>query len=80
MTSIELGSKLKKMYESKGVNKTTMIHLFGVIYADEIRNARITAIEIVKAAQMPESYQAEVNKGISLSRYVDLKIEYRGIF
>lgn len=80
MTSIELAEKLRKMYERKGVNKTTMIHLFGVIYADEIRNAGITAIEIVKAAQMPDSYQAEVNKGIGLSRYVDLKIEYKNVF
>ena len=53
MTSLELGNILKKMYETKGVNKTTMIHLFGVIYADEIRDAGIKPIEIVKAAQMP---------------------------
>lgn len=80
MTSIELGSRLKKMYENKGFNKTTMIHLFGIIYADEIRNAGIKAIEIVKAARIPESYQAEVNKGIGLSKYVDLKQEFKNKF
>lgn len=80
MTSVELGEKLRKMYESKGVNKTTMIHLFGIIYGDEVRNAGIPAIEIVKAARMPVSYQAEVNKGISLSRYVDLKTEYKSTY
>ena len=80
MTSVELADKLRKMYEIKGANKTTMIHLFGIIYGNEIRNIGIPVIEIVKAARMPESYQAEVNKGISLSRYVDLKTEYRNIY
>lgn len=80
MTILELGNILKNMYETKGVNKTTMIHLFGVIYADEIRDAGIKPIEIVRAAQMPESYQTEVNKGMNLSVYVDLKQKYKDTF
>jgi len=77
MTILELGNKLREMYETKGANKTTMIHLFGVIYANEMRNAGIKPIEVVKAAQLPESYQTEVNKGMNLSLYVDLKPEYK---
>lgn len=76
MTALQLGLKLKEMYETDGVNKTTMIHLFGIIYADEIRNAGIKPIEIVKAAQMPESYSTEVNKGMNISKYVELKSVY----
>jgi hypothetical protein len=80
MTILELGNILKNMYETKGANKTTMIHLFGVIYADEIRNAGIKPIEIVRAAQIHESYQTEVNKGMNLSVYVDLKQKYKDTF
>lgn len=32
MTVLELGNKLSEMYETVGTNKSTMIHLFGVIY------------------------------------------------
>ena len=80
MTVNELAKKLRKMYETKGANKTTMIHLFGVIYSNEIREAGITSIEIVKAAQMYESYRAEVNKGMNLAEYVVLKQEYKDTF
>lgn len=80
MTVNELGNKLRKMYETKGANKTTMIHLFGVIYSNEIREAGIVPIEIVKAAQMNDSYSTEVNKGMNLSKYVELKQEYKDTF
>ena len=80
MTVLDLGNKLREMYETVGANKSTMIHLFGVIYADEMRNAGIKPIEVVKAAQMQESYQTEVNKGMNLSKYVDLKPVYKNKF
>ena len=80
MTVNELGNKLRRMYETKGANKTTMIHLFGVIYSNEMREAEISPIEIVKAAQMHESYKAEVNKGMNLAKYVVLKQEYKDTF
>lgn len=80
MTCMELGKKLREMYDIKGANKSTMIHLFGIIYADEIRNSDLTPVEIVKAAQLPESYKAEVQKGMNLSMYVDLKPEYKNYF
>ena len=80
MTVYELGNKLRKMYETKGANKTTMIHLFGVIYSSEIREAGIKPKEIVKAAQMNDSYSTEVNKGMNLAEYVVLKQEYQDTF
>lgn len=80
MTVIELGNKLREMYETKGVLKTTMIHLFGVIYADEMRNFGIKPIEVVKAAKMHESYSTEVSKGMNLSKYVELKPKYKNMF
>lgn len=57
-----------------------MIHLFGIIYAYEIENAGITSIDVIKAAQMPESYKSEVYKGIRLSQYVELREQYKNKF
>ena len=74
MTAFELGNILKEMYEKapKG-QQVTMIHLFGIKYASEIRNNGTTPKEILISASMPVSYQVEINKGISLSRYVVAK-------
>ena len=80
MTVNELGKTLKKMYELPGANKVAMIHLFGIIYGDEMRNLDIKPIEVIKAADMKESYFAEVNKGIKLSKYVELKDQYKKMF
>lgn len=60
MMVMKLANELKKMYE-KGIsesNQTTIIHLFGIKYAD-----------------MSESYQVEINKGIELAKYVQLKLK-----
>lgn len=74
MTLGELSKILHDMYENapRG-EKTTMIHLFGIKYADAIRNSDFTIKELLKAADMYESYNVEVNKGISLAKYVTLK-------
>ncbi|MEG0944650.1 MAG: hypothetical protein RSF86_13545 [Angelakisella sp.] len=80
MTVNELGRKLREMYETKGANKSTMIHLFGAIYYDEMRSNNIKATEVVRAAQMPESYHSEVSKGMNLAKYLQLKPEYEGKF
>ena len=42
MTVVELGNKLREMSEIKNAKRTTMIHLFGVLYADEMRIAGIS--------------------------------------
>lgn len=75
MNTMELGKKLKGMYETQGAKKTAMIHLFGIIYAEEIVEANTNALEIIKSAEMKESYQAEINKGINLAKYVEIKQE-----
>ncbi|MEA4823312.1 MAG: hypothetical protein VB111_04265 [Clostridiaceae bacterium] len=77
MTANDLGRILKEMYEGSKTEKTAMIHLFGVKYAAEIRNNDITPKEILKIAGMPESYQVEINKGIKLAKYVEVKDKYK---
>lgn len=57
----ELAAILKEMYENGNGDKTAMIHLFAIKYADEIRNNGYTPKEILKIAEMPESYFAELN-------------------
>lgn len=75
MTIMELANELKNMYE-KGIatkEQTTMIHLFGIKYAEEIRKNGYIPREILKYSDMPESYQVEINKGIKLAKYVEIK-------
>ncbi len=77
MTANQLGLILKEMYENAKFDKTTRIHLFGIQYANEIRDNKITPKEILKAAHMPESYQTEISKGVRLAKYVDVKEKYK---
>ena len=74
MTVNELGRVLKEMYDNapRG-EQSAMIHLFGIKYANEIRDDNHTPKDILKCAEMPESYQVEVNKGIKLAKYVTPK-------
>ena len=60
----ELGKILSDMYNSSE-NKTTAIHMFGIKYGKIIRN-KYSANEIVKASIIPESYHAEVSKGVRI--------------
>ena len=66
MTVRELAMRLKEMYENSSNEKTTMIHLFGIMYAEEIKGCGSTPKEILKLANMPESYQTEISKGVRL--------------
>ena len=52
------------MYELPGANKVAMIHLFGIIYGDEMRKLDLKSIEVIKAADMKEPYFAEVAESI----------------
>lgn len=76
MTVIELSNVLREMYEESSGNKTAMIHLFGIKYAAVIRDNGYTPKEILAVAKMPESYFAEINKGIKLAKYVEVKSQY----
>lgn len=75
MTIVELANELKRMYESgiPAKEQATIIHLFGIKYAEVIRKNGYTPRQILKYAGMPESYQVEINKGIKLSKYVVIK-------
>ena len=57
-----------------------MIHLFGIMYGAEMASNNVKPIDVIKAAGMPESYQTEISKGISLAKYVSVKPEYQKRF
>jgi len=74
MTKIDLGLKLKEMYENAKKNDgSTMIRLFGIKYANELKNCNASMTEIAKISEIGESYHAEISKGIRLAQYVVLK-------
>ncbi len=80
MNKLELASKLEEMYGVPGANKAAMVHLFGIIYADEIKMADTNSSEIVRLTDLSYTYKAEINKGIKLAKYVDVKAEYKERF
>lgn len=80
MNAHELGNKLKEMYATPGMNKVAMIHLFGIMFANDIENLGLKPIEIVKLADLPESYKAEVSKGLKLAHLVNVKEKYVEMF
>ena len=51
--------------------KALSIHLFGIKYADQIRD--MSAKDIAVGAGLPESYKTEIRKGINLAKYVEVK-------
>ena len=71
MTPDKLARTLSKMYHHapKG-EKTTMIRLFGIKYADEIRDCEASVPEIVRLSGLCNSYHTEVSKGIRLARHI----------
>ena len=71
MTPAELARTLSEMYHDAPKNEAvTMIHLFGIKYADEIRDCGARVPEIVHLSGLSISYVTEVYKGIRLARYV----------
>ena len=69
-----LGNELKRMYDTaKEGEQVTMIHLFGIKYGESIKENGLKIADIVRAAQINESYKTEVSKGVNLSKYVDIK-------
>jgi hypothetical protein len=71
MTLNELGEKLHEMYSNapKG-DSVTMIHLFGIRFANEIKIGKYSKKDIANAAKIQESYATEISKGINLAKYV----------
>ncbi|MDD4643380.1 MAG: hypothetical protein PHG99_07790 [Erysipelotrichaceae bacterium] len=71
MTENQLAEILKDMYEKapKG-EQVVHIHLFGIKYADIIRENKYKVSDIIKMSGLHESYATELSKGIKLSAYV----------
>lgn len=67
----ELGLKLREMYiDAPKGDSVAMIHLFGIIYANEISKYDKPNKEIIKISGISESYITELSKGIKLADYV----------
>lgn len=73
MTINELGNALSNIYHNapKG-EAVAMIHLFGIKYAQELKQSRFSKKEIARTANIPESFGTEISKGAKLARYVTI--------
>ena len=70
MTPGKLGATLFSMYDGAlPGEKTTMIHLFGVKYAAEIRDCGASVTEIVRLSGIDGSYNREVDGAVK-SRFL----------
>lgn len=71
MNPAELAKRLAHMYENAQQGETaTMVHLFGIRYADELRCCLERPHDIAKRAGLRESYGTEIHKGMNLAKYV----------
>jgi len=73
MTIREAASILKEMYSQGAAcgERTTQIHLFGIKYAEQIEGMSLP--ELLILADMQESYQTEIRKGMRLARHVEVR-------
>jgi hypothetical protein len=73
MTLKEAAHILAQRYRSAefGKNKALSIHLFAIEFAEQISHLSIA--ELVRSADIPHSYQVEINKGINLAAHVKLR-------
>lgn len=71
MTLNELGLKLSEMYKNapKG-DAVAMIHLFGIKYASQINESKISKRDIIKESGLAKSFITELTKGVKLAEYV----------
>jgi hypothetical protein len=74
MDLLHLGKELKEMYLSSNDGEAvTMIHVFGIKYAKEIKNLGVSMKKVAQAAGIKESYATDISKGVKLSRFVVIK-------
>jgi 5-methylcytosine-specific restriction protein B len=74
MTDNQLIQELRRMYEGAPDGyKVTFIHLFGIKYAEELQDMKMSYKELAKAALEKESYHTEIHKGAKLATYVSVK-------
>ena len=71
MKAEELGTTLNEIYfNAKEGETATMIHLFGIKYANDIRNGSVSPKKIAELAGIPATYSAEISKGCNLAKHV----------
>ena len=74
MTENELGEILGKIYENAPKGDVALhIHLFGIKHADVIRKNNYKLASLLEIAGLSDVYRTELNKGIKLAKYVELK-------
>ena len=74
MTKQNLAIELKTMYTNAPQgDKTTMIRLFGIKYAQQLKECEASMTEIAELSGVGASYHAEISKGIRLAKHVTLK-------
>ena len=70
----ELAKILKNNYENAKRGQTVaQIFLFGIKYGQIIRRKNMSISEIIRHSTLKESYYAELNKGVKLSKYISAK-------
>jgi len=55
---------------------STMVHLFGIRYVDEIGECGASVNKIVELSNVPDSYYVEVRQGMRVARYVSLRPDW----
>ena len=69
----DLTQKLHDIYfDAKDKETVVMLHLFGIKYAEEIKNHG-TPKKIASEAGIPVSYATEISKGMKLSEFVEIR-------
>ena len=67
----ELAAILRSAYHNAPDKaKVTAVHLFGIRYANELRHMLLS--DLVKKADIHQSYNVEISNGIRLAKYVEL--------
>lgn len=51
----------------------TVIHLFGIVYADEMGRGRASVSEVVRRSEIKNRFTTEVYNGKRLARYVTVR-------
>ncbi len=76
-----LSDKLSEMYNDAPKNEVVvMVHLFGIVYFEEIQKSEDGLARIVKDSGIHPSLKTEIRKGMNLAKYVQLKPKYRNQF
>ena len=81
MTVDELAQILKKMYDEPDRKKNQQIILFGIKYSRELQRGREKNSQVVRhvirLSGIGREASVEINAGIGLAQYVDLKPLHR---